>query len=93
MMVTNKEIRVDNSMPGGWQKQGDEIVKEFKFDDFKQAFAFMTQAAGVAEKINHHPEWTNVYNKVTIKLTTHDEGGVTKKDIELAREMNRLAGE
>lgn len=61
------------------------ITREFIFADFAQAFAFMTQVALVAEKNNHHPEWFNVYNRVDITLTTHDAGGLSQRDIELAR--------
>ena len=63
----------------------DAIRKEFKFKDFNAAFAFMTQVALAAEKADHHPEWSNVYNKVRVTLTTHDAGGVTQKDLDLAR--------
>jgi 4a-hydroxytetrahydrobiopterin dehydratase len=61
------------------------IRRRFVFDDFAQAFAFMTQVALAAEKRDHHPEWSNVYNRVDIVLTTHDAGGLTAKDIDLAR--------
>ena len=61
------------------------ITRKFAFADFPQAFAFMTEVALVAEKRDHHPEWSNVYNKVEIKWTTHDAGGLTDRDIELAR--------
>lgn len=60
------------------------ITREFTFADFTQAFAFMTQLALVAERSNHHPEWFNVYNRVDITLTTHDAGGLTQRDIDLA---------
>jgi 4a-hydroxytetrahydrobiopterin dehydratase len=74
------------SLPA-WKRHGrrDAIRRLFAFDDFAQAFAFMTQVAMMAEKRNHHPEWSNVYNKVEIVLTTHDAQGVTRRDIELAR--------
>ena len=65
-------------------ERGGTITREFVFADFVRAFAFMTQLALVAEKRDHHPEWRNVYNRVTITLTTHDAGGLTDKDIELA---------
>lgn len=61
------------------------ITREFVFADFVQAFAFMTQVALIAEKRDHHPEWSNVYNKVAITLTTHDADGLTQRDIDLAR--------
>ena len=70
----------------------DAIFKKFVFADFNEAFGFMTRAALVAEKMDHHPEWFNVYKNVEVTLSTHDAGGVTEKDIALARAMNALAG-
>lgn len=66
-------------------ERGGVIARDFVFDDFVQAFAFMTHVALVAEKHDHHPEWSNVYSRVSIVLTTHDAGGLTEKDIALAR--------
>ena len=71
--------------------RGGLIVREFTFRDFAQAFGFMSQIALVAERRNHHPEWFNVYNRVQVTLTTHDVGGLSMKDIELARTMDRVA--
>jgi 4a-hydroxytetrahydrobiopterin dehydratase len=68
----------------------DALTRSFKFADFKQAFAFMTQVALKAEQMDHHPEWFNVYNKVDITLTTHDTGGVSDKDIKLAHYIDSL---
>ena len=71
----------------GWELTSDgreAYSKLFKFADFKQAFSFMTSLAMKAEQINHHPEWENVYNKVTITLTTHDKGGITELDYDMA---------
>ena len=65
------------------------IEKEFLFKDFQSAFSWMTKMALVAEKMDHHPEWFNVYNKVNVILTTHDAGGITKLDIDLAKMMNK----
>jgi len=78
----------------GWSEvQGrDAIRKKFTFKDFNEAFGFMARAALVAEKLDHHPEWFNVYNRVEVTLATHDAGGVTQRDIELAQTMDRLAG-
>ena len=66
----------------------DAIHKNFIFKDFKEAFAFMTQIAQIAETLNHHPEWFNVWNRVEIRLSTHDLGGLTKKDISLAKKID-----
>ncbi|HYY37599.1 MAG TPA: 4a-hydroxytetrahydrobiopterin dehydratase [Xanthobacteraceae bacterium] len=77
----------------GWSevKGRDAITREFKFSDFNEAFGFMARAALIAEKLDHHPEWFNVYNKVEVTLATHDAGGVTERDIKLAQAMDRLA--
>jgi 4a-hydroxytetrahydrobiopterin dehydratase len=71
-------------------ERGGTLTREFKFADFVQAFAFMTQVALLAEKADHHPEWSNVYGRVTIVLTTHDAGGLSLRDIELARRIDAL---
>jgi 4a-hydroxytetrahydrobiopterin dehydratase len=78
----------------GWSEaQGrDAITKKFVFADFNQAFGFMTRAALVAEKLDHHPEWFNVYKTVDVTLSTHDAGGVTERDIKLAEAMDTFAG-
>jgi len=77
----------------GWSEVTgrDAIAKKFTFKDFNQAFGFMTRAALVAEKMNHHPEWFNVYKTVEVTLSTHDAGGVTELDVKLAEAMDRLA--
>jgi 4a-hydroxytetrahydrobiopterin dehydratase len=78
----------------GWSevKGRDAITRKFTFEDFNAAFGFMARAALIAEKLDHHPEWFNVYNKVEVTLATHDAGGVTERDVKLAEAMNRLAG-
>ena len=78
----------------GWSDVAgrDAIAKTFTFKDFNQAFGFMTRAALVAEKNDHHPEWFNVYKTVEVTLSTHDAGGVTERDVQLAEAMNKLAG-
>ncbi len=78
----------------GWAKTADgkALEKTFKFSNFVEAFGFMTRAAIHAEKLNHHPEWFNVYNKVEVKLTTHDTGGLSELDVKLAGVMDKLAG-
>lgn len=70
----------------------DAIARKFVFADFNQAFGFMARAALAAEKMDHHPEWSNVYKTVEVTLSTHDAGGVTQKDIELAKAMDGFAG-
>ena len=78
----------------GWSEVPgrDAITRKFVFKDFNQAFGFMTRAALVAEKMDHHPEWFNVYKTVDVTLATHDAGGVTELDIKLAEAMDKLAG-
>ena len=78
----------------GWvlEEGGAAIRKEFKFKNFSEAFAFMTRAALAAEKLDHHPEWSNVYNKVDVRLTTHSADGLTALDFDLARKMDRFSG-
>ena len=80
-------------LPGWTMATGrDAIQRTFKFEDFSEALGFMARAALVAEKMDHHPEWTNVWNRVDILLSTHDQGGVTAKDIALASEIEKIAG-
>jgi 4a-hydroxytetrahydrobiopterin dehydratase len=79
-----------NDLPG-WTIENEKLRRDFKFANFVDAFGFMASAAIEAEKMNHHPEWFNVYNKVIVDLTTHDAGGITELDFALARKMNRLA--
>ena len=78
----------------GWREAAgrDAIEKRFQFADFNAAFGFMTRVALVAERLDHHPEWCNVYNRVDVTLATHDAGGVTERDIELAAFMDAAAG-
>jgi 4a-hydroxytetrahydrobiopterin dehydratase len=73
-----------------WQevKGRDAIARKFEFKDFNQAFAFMTRVALLAEKMDHHPEWSNVYNKLEVTLSTHDAGGVTENDVKMAKAMD-----
>ncbi|MEE4191579.1 MAG: 4a-hydroxytetrahydrobiopterin dehydratase [Halieaceae bacterium] len=73
-----------------WRREGGAIERSLQFDDFVAAFAFMSSVALLAERANHHPEWSNVYNRVHIRLTTHDAGGLTRRDLELADEIDRL---
>jgi 4a-hydroxytetrahydrobiopterin dehydratase len=78
---------------GGWSdvKDRDAITRKFTFKDFREAFAFMTAVAEIAEKMNHHPEWLNIYKTVEVTLSTHDAGGLTELDIKLAEAMDKLA--
>ncbi len=75
----------------GWTIADNKLHKAFKFPSFVEAFGFMSSLALVSEAIGHHPEWFNVYNQVTIDLTTHDSGGITIKDVKWARKANELA--
>ena len=75
-----------------WSVVDGKLRRELRFSDFVQAFGFMTRAALVAERMDHHPEWSNVYNRVVIELTTHDAAGLTELDFELAKRMNELYG-
>jgi 4a-hydroxytetrahydrobiopterin dehydratase len=68
----------------------DAFTRQFLFEDFSEAFAFMTQVAMIAEKQDHHPEWSNVWNRVDILLTTHDAGGLSERDVRMARAIDRL---
>jgi 4a-hydroxytetrahydrobiopterin dehydratase len=86
------QIDIDNELKNlpGWRIVNEKLHKEFLFESFNQAFGFMTRAAMEIEKMNHHPEWFNVYNKITIELTTHNMGGITKNDANLAKILNSL---
>ncbi len=75
----------------GWSLRDDKLHRDFAFADFVRAFSFMTQIALVAEKMDHHPEWSNVYNRVAVDLTTHDAKGITSLDFELASFMDSAA--
>ena len=74
-----------------WSVQNGKLHREYKFPDFPQAIGFMMTAAVMIEKKDHHPEWFNVYNKVTVDLTTHDAGGITAKDLDLAATLEQIA--
>ncbi|HUE79971.1 MAG TPA: 4a-hydroxytetrahydrobiopterin dehydratase [Sphingomicrobium sp.] len=82
------------SAPEGWtlDESGKALVRSLRFADFSEAFAFLTRVAMHAEKVDHHPEFTSVWNRVDFRLTSHDAGGVTERDTRLAEAINRLAG-
>lgn len=86
------EVAIETALQGleGWvfDSEGHTLKKTFQFADFKEAFAFMTRVALLAEEECHHPEWFNVYNVITVKMTTHDAGGVTNNDLLFAEKMN-----
>ena len=79
------------NIPDGWTRDTDALTRSFTFTDFAAAFAFLTRVAFHAEKIDHHPEFTSVWNRVDFRLTSHDAGGVTDRDIALAEAINRFA--
>ncbi|MBX2922014.1 MAG: 4a-hydroxytetrahydrobiopterin dehydratase [Chitinophagaceae bacterium] len=86
--ISNQQSEISNHM---WQEKNNQLYKKFEFQNFSEAFAFMTRVAMEAERMNHHPLWTNVYNKVEIWLSTHDAGGVvTDKDEKLAQKIDAL---
>jgi 4a-hydroxytetrahydrobiopterin dehydratase len=76
----------------GWKFENNAIEKKFVFKDFREAISFMVHVSFICESKNHHPEWTNVYNKLTIRFNTHDAGGVTDKDFMLAGEIDNITG-
>lgn len=88
-LSTDKIERSLINLPG-WSFQEDMIEKSFQFKNFKEAFSIMTRIAFECEQQNHHPNWENVYNNLTIKLNTHDAGGVTQKDIDLAQTIESI---
>jgi 4a-hydroxytetrahydrobiopterin dehydratase len=92
--LTGEDRKTALAKLSGWNEVAarDAISKKFVFKDFNEAFGFMARAALVAEKLDHHPEWSNVYKTVDVTLSTHDAGGLTELDVKLAEAMNRLAG-
>ena len=90
--ATEPEIQKAIAELGTWAVKGGKLHREYRFRTFVQAFGFMAQVALLAERAAHHPEWFNVYNKVVVDLTTHDAGAITQKDLDLAREMEQIAG-
>ena len=89
-VIENSLKELNNGSEDLWSVKEEKLNREFKFPNFILAFGFMTQVAILAEKADHHPEWSNVYNRVVINLTTHDAGGISKKDFELAQKISQL---
>ena len=90
-LLSKTEIDAALSQLPGWTVAHQKLHREYKFPDFTHAFGFMATAATAIERMNHHPEWANVYNRVTVDLTTHDSGGITQKDIDLAILLESIA--
>ncbi|WP_219907577.1 4a-hydroxytetrahydrobiopterin dehydratase [Aphanothece hegewaldii] len=88
--LNSTEIDLALTKLEGWKIKDDKLHRELQFNSFVEAFGFMSSVALVAESMGHHPEWSNVYNRVTIDLVTHDAGGITAMDIELATKINGL---
>jgi 4a-hydroxytetrahydrobiopterin dehydratase len=89
--VIEARLEALNPTGAGWENRGDRIARNFSFADFVTAFGFMAEIALIAERMNHHPDWSNVYGTVKVELSTHDAGGLTELDFELAQAMNEVA--
>src|SRR2546425_13038692 len=90
--LSAKQITATTAALPGWSFKRDALAKSFKFGSFREAMSFMSRVAFEAEELNHHPEWTNVYNRVAVRLNTHDAGGkVTEKDVELATRIQQIS--
>lgn len=90
--LSNEALEAALAQLSGWVLKEGKLHRVLQFADFVEAFGFMAQVALIAEKLDHHPEWCNVYKTVAISLSTHDAGGLTHKDIELAQAIDRLTG-
>jgi|SRR4051794_25894411 4a-hydroxytetrahydrobiopterin dehydratase len=88
--LNEQELSTSLKQLSGWELRNNKLHREFKFADFAHAFGFMSTAAVLIEKMNHHPEWFNVYNRVSVDLTTHDANGITQRDVELARLLDSI---
>jgi 4a-hydroxytetrahydrobiopterin dehydratase len=91
--LSDEQVRARLGELPGWDLVDGKLHRELRFADFVEAFGYMTRLALIAEKSDHHPEWSNVYDRVVIDLRTHDAGGITERDLALAAAANRLAGE
>jgi len=89
--LADAEVAAALAHLSGWSVEKGKLHREYKFSGFVEAFGFMASAALVAESMNHHPEWFNVYHTVKIDLTTHDSGGITSNDVEMAKRFEKLA--
>lgn len=89
--MTDAEVSAAIAELAGWTVVSGKLHREYKFADFPHAFGFMATAAPAIEKMDHHPEWFNVYNRVTVNLNTHDVGGITQKDFALAKLLEGIA--
>jgi 4a-hydroxytetrahydrobiopterin dehydratase len=90
--MTDNEVAQEVAKLPGWSIEGGKLHRAFQFADFIEAFGFMSRAALVAEAMGHHPDWSNVWNRVTVDLSTHSIGGISRLDLELAAKMQALAG-
>jgi 4a-hydroxytetrahydrobiopterin dehydratase len=91
--LSKQEIAVGLNKLDGWRVVKGNLHRVFEFKDFKQAFGFMKRVALVADRMDHHPDWSNAYNKVTIDLSTHSAGGLTENDFELAGKIQKISGQ
>lgn len=91
--LSSREIQEKLASLKGWRLKNDSIQKEFEFKDFAAAWDFMSNLATVAEQLNHHPDWSNSYNKVSLSLTSHEAGGLTKNDFDFAKAADEAAKE
>lgn len=89
--LDEQELGLALKQLSGWEIKQEKLHRDYKFPDFAHAFGFMATAAVLIEKRNHHPEWLNVYNRVSVDLTTHDSGGITRHDVELATLLDSIA--
>ncbi|MDP6193559.1 MAG: 4a-hydroxytetrahydrobiopterin dehydratase [Prochlorococcus sp.] len=89
-LLTPEEISLLADQLPGWTVLGSKLQRQWKFKNFVDAFGFMSRVALLAESMHHHPDWSNVYSRVTIELTTHDLGGLSDQDVQLAQEINLL---
>jgi 4a-hydroxytetrahydrobiopterin dehydratase len=88
--MTSEQIEVELKNLAGWELKNEKLHREIKFKNFIQAFGFMTQVAILAEQMDHHPEWFNVYSRVKIDLTTHEASGISQRDFDLAQKINEV---